>query len=83
MFFEKPLADEVDDPIVPIDAAEFDVAGRGERRKAILLDAHQRHVERAAAEIVNQDRLAECAFGLRREKSATARRRQSPRRSAR
>ncbi len=51
------VGDPVDDDIVPILAAEAVVAVAGDHADVVILDAHDRDVEGAAAEIEDEDRL--------------------------
>ncbi len=52
------LRGPVRDAVVPVLAAEPHVALDGERLEALLREPHQRHVEGAAAEVVDEDRVA-------------------------
>ena len=51
------LGDVIDDAVVPVLAAQPHVAFDGERLEAALRQPDQRHVEGAAAEVVDQHRL--------------------------
>ena len=51
------LGDVIDDAVVPVLAAEAHVALDGQRLEALLRQADQRHVEGAAAQVVDQDGL--------------------------
>ena len=62
----------VDDAVVPVLAAQAHVALDGQRLEAPLRQAHQRHVEGAAAQVVDQDGALLVGQDLRR---ASARRR--------
>ena len=47
----------VDDPLIPVVAAQLGVAAGGLDLEDALADLEHRHVERAAAEVVDEDRL--------------------------
>ena len=66
------LGDVVDDAVVPVLAAQAHVALDGERLEALLRQAHQRHVERAAAEVVDEDGLLLVGSGVGRRPAAAA-----------
>ena len=65
------LDEPVDDPLVPVVAAEVGVAGGGLDLEDALADLEHRHVEGAAAEVEDEDRL-------RRRPPCRARRRARP-----
>ena len=53
----EPADDVADDGVVPVLAAEFVVAVRAQDGDVGRPDPHQRHVERAAAQVVHEDGL--------------------------
>ena len=57
------LGDVIDDAIVPVLAAQAHVALDGQRLEALLRQADQRHVEGAAAEVVDEDGAVPAASG--------------------
>ena len=57
VLFEKLRGDVIDDAVVPVLAAEPDVALDGQGLEALLRQANERHVEGAAAEVVDEDGL--------------------------
>ena len=56
------LGDEVDDDIIPILAPEPVIAIASHHANVVVFDAHDRHVERAAAKVEDENRLV--AFQL-------------------
>ena len=57
------IGDEVDEDVVPVLAAEAVVAGGRQHLVSIAPEAHHRHVEGAAAEVVDEDRPRAVAVG--------------------
>ena len=53
---DEALGHEIDQPLVPVVAAQADVAVGGQGDELGAADLHHGHVERAAAEVVDQDR---------------------------
>ena len=56
-FLGELRADGVDQRLVPVDSAQMQIAAAGDHDDLVLAVADQRKVERAAAQIVNQDAL--------------------------
>src|SRR5205085_8066550 len=55
------LDDEVDDPVVEVDAAQERVAARREHLHHVPMQLQDADVERAAAQVVDQDSMVEAA----------------------
>ena len=80
---DELLGHEVDQPLVPIVAAELHVAVGGQGDELAAADLHHGHVERAAAQVVDQELLRLVAAALSVQKALAESRRPWRRRWAR
>ena len=64
VFVHKLFGDKISNTSIPIDTSQHHVAAGRDRRVGLAIDFQQGDIERATAEIVDQDRLAAAATAL-------------------